>query len=114
MFFTAVFLADNIEINFETINEQIVKQLIFPMIDIPTRNGIAATLPPSKAGQLPSVPSIHCVKKNMAFRKIIYQLLPPPSRREAYPLLTTFAKIFASDKVTQSSLREGGGKNRIN
>ena len=74
----------------------------------------AATLPPSKAGQLPAVQSIHCVKKNMALGQIIYQLLPPPSRREAYPLLTTLAEILASDKVTQASLREGGGKNRTN
>ena len=74
----------------------------------------AATLPPSKAEQLPIVQSIHYVKKNMAFCKIVYQLLPPPSRREAYPLLTTLAEILASDKVTQASLREGGGKNRTN
>ena len=59
-----------------------------PMLDIATGYFTAATLPPSKAGQLPAVQSIHCVKKNMAFQKIIYQLLPPPSRREAYLLLT--------------------------
>ena len=84
------------------------------MKEITKGNCFAATLPPSKAEQLPIVQSIHYVKKNMAFCKIVYQLLPPPSRRKAYPLLTTLAEILASDKVTQASLREGGGKNRTN
>ena len=83
---------------------------ILPMKEIAKGNCFAATLPPSKAEQLPIVQSIHYVKKNMAFCNIVYQLLPPPSRREAYPLLTTLAEILASDKVTQASLREGGGK----